>query len=105
MAFPTRIERGDQVQPTNLQVRRSLEALAAGGQTDDPVASSAATAARLADADVDLWVEVVAGLGDAPVIRPERLQEARQRLADGEQPTADALADRMVGRLVCDRLR
>jgi hypothetical protein len=38
-------------------------------------------------------------------MRDERLARARRRLATGEQPTAEALAQRMVGRLVCDRLR
>lgn len=40
-----------------------------------------------------------------PPVRPDRLAEARARLAVGDQPDADTLAKRMVGRLVCDRLR
>jgi hypothetical protein len=50
----------------------------------------------------DGLVELLAG---ASLIRDDRLAEARQRLESGDQPTADALAQRMVGRLVCDRLR
>jgi len=40
-----------------------------------------------------------------PSIRPERLAEARARIDAGDRPTNDDLANRMVGRLVCDRLR
>ena len=42
---------------------------------------------------------------DSPAIRDDRMAEARQRLEAGEQPSAEDLAQRMVGRLVCDRLR
>ncbi len=87
------------MQPTNLQVRRSLEALEAHA----PPGSS--THVLLSPADADLCSGIVAGLGADPVIRPDRLAEARRRLVEGDQPTADDLATRMVGRLVCDRLR
>ena len=48
---------------------------------------------------------LVEQLMGSPAIRDDRLAEARQRLEAGEQPTAEDLAQRMVGRLVCDRLR
>jgi hypothetical protein len=48
---------------------------------------------------------LVAQLMGSPAIRDDRLALARQRLEDGEQPSAEDLAQRMVGRLVCDRLR
>jgi hypothetical protein len=44
-------------------------------------------------------------LRDTPTLRMEAVADARMRLEGGVQPTADALADRMVGRLVCDRIR
>lgn len=92
------------MQPTNLQVKRSLEALELGATpvlVADPILADPGGS----DDDTDLCSVVAAGLGSDPVIRADRLEEARQRLADGFHPTADDLADRMVGRLVCDRLR
>jgi hypothetical protein len=41
----------------------------------------------------------------APAVRVEALAVVRRRLAAGQVPTDDALAECMVGRLVCDRLR
>jgi len=42
---------------------------------------------------------------DTPSVRPELLARARSRLAEGTSPSDDELAERIVGRLVCDRLR
>ena len=93
------------MQPTNLQVTRSLEALASAGSDDESMAFGGTTTLLVSPDDLHIRDEVVAELGDDPVIRPDRLEEARQRLAAGDQPSADDLADRMVGRFVCDRLR
>jgi hypothetical protein len=88
------------VQPTEIQVQQSLRALES---------SDAAVWLGLPDEsdrdDAPAVAELVEMLADAPAIRPERLVDARMRLAAGVQPTDDDLAGRMVGRLVCDRLR
>lgn len=84
------------MQPTDLQVERSLAALRLG-DVDEHGAGPGAIA--------EMPPGLVEELAAAPPVRPDRLAEARQRLAVGEQPDADALAARMVGRLVCDRLR
>ncbi len=99
------------MQVTELQVQWSLRALMATG-----LAPGADTLAGEGEMIADLvemapvatnpvpegLIEQLAGL---PPIRDERLARARHRLEAGEQPTAEALAQRMVGRLVCDRLR
>jgi hypothetical protein len=52
-----------------------------------------------------LPVGLVERLSGTPAIRDDRVEEARQHLETDSPPTAEALAQRMVGRLVCDRLR
>lgn len=93
------------MQPTELQVQRSLEALrtanAAGADGD----GGPAEVEGPAEVMIDVPTEVLRHLESQPAVRPDRLAEARERLAAGDQPTAEALAQRMVGRLVCDRLR
>ena len=85
------------MQVTELQVQRSLQAL------NEPLADGSPSPARAAADDVpEGLVERLAG---APAVRDDRLAEACERLETGEQPSADDLAGRMVGRLVCDRLR
>lgn len=85
------------MQPTDQQVQRSLDALRSGeGPTLDPDLDH-----RLAEVPS----EVFSRLGREPSLRPERLERAVRRLARGDAPSAEALADRMIGRLVCDRLR
>ncbi len=106
------------MQVTELQVQRSLRALTdtePGGQTTQrrrrapragPVRSSRSgirrprrprrRPARRAWSSSS-W--------RSPAIRDDRLAEVRLRLEAGEQPSAEDLAQRMVGRLVCDRLR
>jgi hypothetical protein len=49
--------------------------------------------------------DVVLRLASAPLLRPDHLARARERLATGAVLPADELANRMIGRLVCDRLR
>ena len=89
------------MQPTELQVERSLAALRGGAEDLDGLTS--AELARRADGS--LPDGLLEQLEATPAVRPDRLAEARQRLAEGTQPDADALATKMVGRLVCDRLR
>ena len=48
---------------------------------------------------------IVALLLQSPSIRDDRVEAARRQLATHATPTAEALAQRMVGRLVCVRLR
>lgn len=54
---------------------------------------------------VELPDGLIERIQQTPGVRLDRLAEARERMAAGDQPTADDLANRMVGRLVCDRLR
>jgi hypothetical protein len=83
------------MQPTQIQVERSLEALRSPVDAAmTPVHPSPDVLAALLDA-----------VRGTPAVRLDRLEQARRRLAAGEQPSADDLARRMVGRLVCDRLR
>jgi hypothetical protein len=84
------------MQVTEIQVQRSLAALqAAEGEGDR--------------ADGDDEPELPEGLldllTDVPPIRLERMADAKMRLASGQHPSDDDLAGRLVGRLVCDRLR
>lgn len=88
------------MQPTQIQVERSLEALR-GGTIQVSATRGPDTERRLDDVPTAVF-EI---LDEAPSIRVDRLERARQRLEAGDQPTADDLAQRMVGRLVCDRLR
>ena len=44
-------------------------------------------------------------LASAPAVRPERVAEVLHRLEDGLEPSADDVAGKLVGRLICDRLR
>ena len=88
------------MQPTELQVERSLAALRGG--VDDLGGLSAHGTDRPEGSLPDGLLEQ---LEATPAVRPDRLAEARQRLAEGAQPDADELATKMVGRLVCDRLR
>jgi len=102
---------------TELQVQRSLQALTneVPGQSSAPD-PSAPTLVDSPDEDVieadhhghsvdELPDGLVEQLTHSSSIRDGRLDEVRRRLQSGEQPSAEALARRMVGRLVCDRLR
>ena len=88
------------MQPIELQVERSLAVLRGG--VDDLGGLSAHGMDRPEGSLPDGLLEQ---LEATPAVRPDRLAEARQRLAEGAQPDADELATKMVGRLVCDRLR
>ena len=92
------------MQPTDVQVQASLVALAV--DHDDGRASTRATPPRPSPRDLRA---LPAGLLDAlravPSLREDRLVAVRRRLAAGIVPTDEALAGRMVGRIVCDRLR
>lgn len=84
------------MQPTEQQVQRSLAALRAAGTERTARGST-------------IYVDVPDGLLDlllsSPPLRLDRMAEAMRRLAGGQQPSDDDLARRLVGRLVCDRLR
>lgn len=84
------------MQPTDLQVQRSLEALEEGGPADPD---------RVEWTSLPAFDGIVEMLSEAPAIRLDRMVDARMRMNAGVHPTDDDLASRMVGRLVCDRLR
>ena len=90
------------MQPTEHQVQRTLAALA-----DDPAPAPTGGIPRKTLEIVlkELPVGLLAELEETPVVRPDRMAEVRGRLEHGEQPSDDELANRIVGRLVCDRLR
>jgi hypothetical protein len=91
------------MQPSRNQVEQSLAALAGGASRPSPVD----TAAPIAVADVigSLPEGLLDEIGHTIDIRPDRLELAREHLAHLDELTADELADCIVGRLVCDRLR
>ena len=89
------------MQVTETQVQRSLEAL----EADDGDPAGAVATVALDIHPEELPVGLVERLAGSSPIRTDRLEEARRRLETGEQPSAEDLAQRMVGRLVCDRLR
>ena len=93
------------MQVTELQVQRSLQALTGSDPDATAAAAEAGAPPSVEDDPVACPEGLVEQLMDSPAIRDDRLAEARQRLESGEQPTAEDLAQRMVGRLVCDRLR
>jgi len=93
------------MQPTDVQVERTLAALQDAPQADKGGRAAATIDRDLLDDVLDQLPEgLLDGLGAGPSLRPDRLEEARGRLADGVAPTDDELANRIVGRLVCDRL-
>ena len=84
------------MQPTDHQVERSLEALRHDEWGPD---------ARAAAPDADVPEGLLALLDSSPSVRLDRMVDAKMRLAGGRGPSDDDLARRLVGRLVCDRLR
>jgi hypothetical protein len=89
------------MQPTNEQVERSLAAL----RSESPV-TDRAPRRELAHAGApSVPGEVEHVLRSVPAVRSDRVERARERLESGDQPTAQELADRILGRFVCDRLR
>ena len=97
------------MQVSEVQVQRSLRALTGTGSegaTEGPAESAAEGSTVPPSASGDPCPEgLVAALAAAPAVRDDRIAEARRRLEQGEEPSPEALAQRMVGRLVCDRLR
>jgi hypothetical protein len=87
------------MQPTELQVQRSLQALR---QDCEQVPEAGLDRGDPCEGLPDGLVEQLRG---ASAVRDDRLALARERLERGDQPSAEDLAQRMVGRLVCDRLR
>jgi hypothetical protein len=86
------------MQPSALQVERCLRILrAATGPERDNGGSVV-----IVD---DVPSEALRRLAGTPLLRRERLELARQRLFAADRPSAEDIADRLVGRLVCDRLR
>lgn len=83
------------MQPTDHQVEQSLEAL----RRADP------RGVVTAGIPFDLPEGLLELLRASPPIRLDRMADAKMRLVGGRQPTDDDLARRLVGRLVCDRLR
>src|SRR5688500_13111442 len=93
---------GSSMQPTDVQVARTLAALQhPSPERERPSSRSRDTRDDLLD---DLPEGLLQDLEDAPSVRPDRLEEARDRLETGLAPSSDELANRIVGRLVCDRL-
>ncbi len=91
------------MQPTDIQVERTLAALqrSSPGERLRPPSITRESLDRLLH---DLPDGLLEGLGHGPSLRPDRLAEARDRLETGCAPTPDELANRIVGRIVCDRL-
>lgn len=89
------------MQPTDVQVQASLEALATGGAGER---SAVAALGGVRDL-TSLPAGLLDALSAAPLLREERLVAARRRLDAGAIPSGEDLAGRMVGRIVCDRLR
>ncbi len=52
-----------------------------------------------------LTAEVLEHQAELPRVRVERVAAVRARMEAGRSPSSDDLARKMVGRLVCDRLR
>jgi hypothetical protein len=96
------------MQPTELQVQHSLRALTeapADALTEHSGSGEPLSGAAPPDELDDFAADVAARLREASSVRDDRVASARAGLEAGEQPSAEALAQRMVGRLVCDRLR
>jgi hypothetical protein len=93
------------MQVTELQVQRSLAALTIEAVPGAPGGDDPCPAAPMENHAADVPVGLLERLTEASPIRSDRLEGARRRLEHGDQPSAEALAQRMVGRLVCDRLR
>ena len=87
------------MQPTRTQIERSLDALE---QTETEGVAESDLRSTLSR---DIPAGLVERLAALRLMRVDRIAEARLRLEAGHGPTADDLADRLVGRLVCDRLR
>jgi hypothetical protein len=102
---PLNDEKRISMQPTDVQVERTLAAL-----QDAPTAERTERRVTVIDRDAlgsvldELPAGLLDGLEAGPSVRPDRIEEARGRFETGVAPTDDELANRIVGRLVCDRL-
>jgi predicted amidophosphoribosyltransferase len=94
------------MQPSDIQVERSMAAL-----RDDAPGRGARTACPPSEMDFERHVSarlpegLAARLAETPSVRPERVAAARARLDSAALPSAGEVATKLVGRLVCDRLR
>lgn len=91
------------MQPTERQVQATLEAL-----QDEPTSALATSTIPRDTLEFvlrDLPDGLLEELEEGPAVRPDRMAEVRGRLEHGDKPSDDELANRIVGRLVCDRLR
>ena len=94
------------MQPTNMQVERTLAALeVATDETGVRPRRGSIPRDTLEILLQDLPAGLMAALESPPEVREDRLQKARERMSLGEAPSSDELANRIVGRMVCDRLR
>ena len=82
-----------------MQIERSLDAL------EQAETEGVAESDRRSTLNQEVPAGLVERLAALRLMRVDRIAEARVRLEAGHGPTADDLADRLVGRLVCDRLR
>lgn len=94
------------MQPTDVQVQRTLAAL----EIDVNALPAPSTSGRIPRDTLQVLLSelppgLLEALEDPATPRSDRLAEARDRLAQGASPSSDELAGRIVGRLVCDRLR
>lgn len=86
------------MQPSALQVERCLRVLRAPAGVEPPSGSRVVIVEEVP-------TEALRRLAGTPLLRRERLEQARRRLFAADRPSAEDIADRLVGRLVCDRLR
>jgi hypothetical protein len=93
------------MQPTDVQVQRTLAALAVESAVTAHRPSPGISRDTLAVMMRELPAGLLEGLDGVPALRADRLDAVRDRLEHGAAPSSDELANRIVGRLVCDRLR
>jgi hypothetical protein len=86
-----------EMQVTNTQVIKTLAALG----RDEPGSSPSPDDPR-PEPPAD---ELMSRVNDLPAVRRDRAEMARERLRGDQMPSAELLAEKLVGRLVCDRLR
>ena len=92
------------MQPTDMQVERTLAALLI--EPSDTVRRGGSIPRDTLEIVLsELPDGLLHDLEEKAVVRSDRVDEVRDRLEHGEEPSADELANRIVGRLVCDRLR
>jgi len=95
------------MRPSDEQVRRSLAALRRAEEAERRAAAEQAEREggdQPAREPTVLPPDVLERLLATPIIRPDAVERGRSRLASGDLE-ADDLAGKVIGRLVCDRLR